>query len=139
MPTHGTAPEEVLELVTRAGGTWWLFLAAERPLPGQAVVELAAVAPVEVARSAAFWDDPADEAVQALEGVLMPAATEDTVAVGWVLCDDEDGLLPRFSRWFKPPASGGADPVLLAGQRQWLAPEVLELRFTPPTYQFSTT
>lgn len=139
MPTHGTAREEVLDLTTRAGGTWWLHILAEQPTSEQDTVELAAVPPVEVPRDSTFWDDAADGSVQPLQAVTMPAATEDTVALGWVLCDDEAGTLPRFSRWFSARPGDPSNGVLREGKQLLLEPEVLELRFTPPAYLYSTS
>lgn len=132
MPVHGDAPEEVLELVTRAGGSWWLAIAENRPAADSDVVELAAIPALEVPRTSAAWALPAAGQVQHATGVTMPAATSATTAGAWVLFDDAGLTLPRWSRWLGNPTDPAA--VVAAGKMLYLPPEVLALEFTPAVF-----
>lgn len=131
MPAHGSLPEEVLELVTRAGGSWWLGVASNRPRSEDDVVELADVPLLEVPRTAAAWAAPADGVVEHVSGVTLPAATADTVAAAWVLFDDAAGTVPRVSRWL------AEDRQVAAGTELFLPPDVLAIEFTPSTYPYA--
>jgi hypothetical protein len=130
MPAHGTAPDEVLQLVTRAGGSWWLGIATVRPTATDTTVTLADIPLLEVPRDATAWADPVDGVVQHTTGLTLPAATADTTAAAWVLFDDAAGTLPRFSRWFDE------DRTVVAGTTLGLSPDVLQLEYTPPTYPY---
>lgn len=131
MPVHGSTPDEVLQLVTRAGGSWWLGVAASRPRAEDAAVTLAEIPLLEVPRTSAAWAAPADGRVEHVTGMTLPAATTDTVAAAWVLFDDAAGTLPRISRWFS------TDQVVQAGHQLVLPPDVLTIEFTPSTYPYA--
>lgn len=131
MPAHGTAPDEVLTLLTRAGGSWWLAITTNRPTAEDDAVELADIPAVEVPRDDTAWDIPADGVVAHLTGITMPEATDDTAAAAWVLFDDEALTLPRWSRWLADNDNGNAVP---AGTELELTPEVLTLQYTPSAF-----
>lgn len=131
MPAHGTAPDEVLQLVTRAGGSWWLAIASNQPTAEDDVVELADIPPLEIPRDDTAWDDPADGAVSHLTGVTMDPATAETSAGAWVLFDDEALTIPRWSRWLVLDDESQNVPE---GTELVLPPEVLTIKFTPSTY-----
>lgn len=128
MPVHGSTPDEVLELFTRAGGSWWLAISTERPTRSSTTVELADVPALEVPRSAAAWALPAAEKVQHLTGVTMPEALADTTGASWCLFNDAGLTDLAVSRWF------ATDRAIPAGLALALAPEVLVIEFTPSVY-----
>jgi hypothetical protein len=131
MPAHGLAPDEVLDLVTKAGGSWWLAIATGRPSAGDTTVTLADIPAVEVPRTDVAWEFAAGGEVPHKTGVTLPAATADTSAAAWCLFDDEALTDLRWSRWFNE------DQAVVAGRALILTPEVLTLRFTPETYPYA--
>ena len=137
MPAHGQAPDEVLELLTRASGSWWLAIATERPIASDTTVELADIPALQIPRDATAWALPADGVVQHLTGVDMPNALSETTAAAWCLFADEDLTDLRWSRWLTTTDSEANDDIAVpAGYALHLPPEVLELEFTPDTYPY---
>lgn len=130
MPAHGTAPDEVLDLVTKAGGSWWLAIATNRPAAADTTADLADIPPLEVPRNGTEWADASGGVVRHATGVTMPAATAATTAAAWCLFDDEALTDLRFTRWFSE------DRAVALGDELPLAAAVLELEFTPPTYPY---
>lgn len=130
MPAHGTMPDEVLQLVTRAGGTWWLAIATNRPLAVDTTADLADIPPVEVPRDATAWALPADGEVSHATGVTMPAAASATTAAAWCLFNDAGLTDLAISRWF------ARDQTVAAGKALYLGPEVLTFEHTPSTYPY---
>jgi hypothetical protein len=130
MPVHGTTPNEVLDLFTHAGGTWWLAVATNRPLAADTTADLADIPPLEVPRDDTAWADPADGQVSHLTGVILPAAESDTTAAAWCLFDDEACTVLRVSRWFS------ADREVAEGTELPLSAEVLTIEHTPSTYPY---
>lgn len=128
MPAHGTTPNEVLQLFTRAGGSWWLAIATNRPLAADTTATLADIPPLEVPRDATAWALPADGEVYHATGVTMPAAVSATTAAAWCLFNDEALTDLALSRWF------AKDRIVAAGRVLFLTPEVLTVEFTPTTY-----
>lgn len=128
MPVHGSMPEETLQLVTRAGGSWWLGITQNQPSADDDTIDLADIPPLEVPRDATAWAAPAVGSVSHATGVTLPAATGDTSAAAWVLFDDEACTLPRISRWFTEPRDIGD------GFELFLSPDVLTIDFTPDTF-----
>lgn len=125
MPVHGTTPDEVLTLFTRAGGSWWLALTQNRPGPTNSF-ELSDIPPLEVPRDATAWADADLGQVSHLTGVTLPASASATPTAAWCLFDDEACTLPRLSRWF------AKDRTVPAGTQVFLSPDVLTIEFTPP-------
>ena len=127
MPALGSTPDEVVQLYTRAGGSWWLTLAQNRPAYGD-TVELAHIPALEVPRDDTAWADAALGEASHLTGVTLPEADTDTVGAAWVLFNDEALTDPALARWFAKPRN------IAAGQALYLSPEVLTIEFTPTTY-----
>lgn len=125
MPVHGSTPEEVLELYTRAGGSWWLTTSTNRP---NTTATLSAIDPVEVPRDATAWADPSAGSVSHVGTVTLPAATADTTAAAWCLFNDEACTDLAVSRWFSE------DRIIAEGVELPLTPEVLTIQFTPDPY-----
>jgi hypothetical protein len=130
MPAHGTAPDEALDLVTKAGGSWWLAIATNRPVAADTTANLADIPPLAVPRDGTEWADASGGFVRHATGVTMPAATADTTAAAWCLFDDEDLTVLRWSRWFDE------DREIPEGLELPVPAAVLELEFTPPTYPY---
>lgn len=130
MPVHGTTPNEVLDLFTHAGGTWWLTLATNRPLATETTADLADIPPLEVPRDGTAWADAVDEEASHLTGVTLPAAASDTTAASWCLFNDEACTDLAVSRWFSE------DREIAAGTELPLSAEVLTIEHTPSTYPY---
>lgn len=125
MPAHGTAPDEVLDLFTKAGGSWWLAIATERPTTESTTVDLADIPPLELARTGAVWADAADGQVSPADTQTMPAAAAETTAAAWVLFNDEACTDMALSRWFDE------DRLVPEGHQLQMSPELLTIEFTP--------
>lgn len=125
MPAHGSTPDEVVNLYTQAGGTWWLAIATNRPVAGDTTATLADIPPLEVARSSAQWADSVAGTAMHATGVTMPAATADTSAAAWCLFNDEACTDLALSRWFATTRD------IVEGFELPLTPTTLAIEFVP--------